>query len=743
MAFNGTVNFSINVIATISNLNLTLEATPGNSPGLSNLLQVPTLVTNPGNGGTLGFGNTLVGQTNTLPVTVSNQGTDGSFLTGNFSGATGVFGPGGNQAFNLGQGASAVRNYTYTPTSRGPNSQNVNINSNVGTSTITLQGNGVAPVSALNTAGNDAGFVLVGQTGLAGVTVTNTGDGNLSGLGAISNLNGTAQGSSGQWTLLSSPSISLPDGASTNLDYQFAPTIRGVDTLSRDINFSNGNPNNTNTAHTRTFNVTGQGVAPVSSLDTSANDAGFTLVGTSNTASVTLTNIGDGNLSGLGAISNLNGSIQTAAGEFVLVGGNSISLGDGQSQQFDYTYTPTTRGADLELLTVGLSNGSPDNMNQAHNINFQLQGQGVAPVSAPINEAANNAGFVLIGTSGTATIGITNVGDGNLSGLGAVSNLNGTVSDGAGSPLLLVGSDTFSLPDGVSQDFDYTYTPTLRGTDILNGVALFSNGSPDDTNSAHSRNYTVQGTGVAPVSTPFDQTNNNAGFTLVGTINTASVSITNIGDGNLSGLGSVSNLNGTIDTPLGEFTLQGSNSISIGDGGTQVFTYDYAPTSRGADLENGQASFINGSPDNTNSNHIRAFQLEGQGVAPVSTAFDESANNAGFTLVGTTNTATVSITNIGDGNLSGLGPISNLNGTMPGGLGEFTLAGTSISVQDGQTQSFNYVFAPTSVGPQSELGTAFFTNGSPDDLNQAHSRDFTVQGQVWLRFSKRPAPTHL
>jgi hypothetical protein len=68
-------------------------------------------------------------------------------------------------------------------------------------------------------------------------------------------------------------------------------------------------------------------------------------------------------------------------------------------------------------------------------VTISLQRQGVAPV-VNLDTSQTNAGNVRIGTTGSVQTTVKNVGDGNLSGLGDVSNLHGTVTqDRAYSPV--------------------------------------------------------------------------------------------------------------------------------------------------------------------------------------------------------------------------------------------------------------------------------------------------------------------
>jgi hypothetical protein len=117
----------------------------------------------------------------------------------------------------------------------------------------------------------------------------------------------------------------------------------------------------------------------VQKVDQSSANAGLVRIGTSGTASLTVYNLGNGNLSGLGDLSNLQGSVAPSTGVFAGAGG-SLSLADGKSQSFNYTYTPTSHTSDSTTVSAAFTNGKDDGSNLAQNVNAILNGQGVGPI---------------------------------------------------------------------------------------------------------------------------------------------------------------------------------------------------------------------------------------------------------------------------------------------------------------------------------------------------------------------------
>ncbi len=216
---------------------------------------IPELTTTPPDGGTLQFGNVLVGSSpSTQPLSATNTGYPGSTLSGEFGAASGVFGPGSSLAFGpLAQGESASRDYSFSPTARGFASQGVTVTSDGGDSTITLSGTGVAPVNQVAYTEND-GLTRIGTTNTYSATITNIGNGNLSGPdapGHLSNLHGTVTVTSGSPEFSTGlVTVNLPDGQPQIVSVTYTPVNHGLDTADVVFAFSNGSDDGTNQAQT-------------------------------------------------------------------------------------------------------------------------------------------------------------------------------------------------------------------------------------------------------------------------------------------------------------------------------------------------------------------------------------------------------------------------------------------------------------------------------------------------------------
>ena len=202
---------------------------------------------------------------------------------------------------------------------------------------------------------------------------------------------------------------------SASQTYTYSPTVRGTDSATVQVWYGT-NPQNDQSGQNADGNaaanitLNGQGVAPVNSV--TKTDAGLTRIGTSSTASISVSNVGDGNQSGLGTISNLNGSAgaATATANRFTGSGGSFSLGDSGSQTFSYQYTPTDHKQNTATVLLNFDDGSSDGTNSSQLTSVALSGQGVGPTFASSHAPGSvlNFGKVEAGSSGNMSLGISN-----------------------------------------------------------------------------------------------------------------------------------------------------------------------------------------------------------------------------------------------------------------------------------------------------------------------------------------------
>jgi probable HAF family extracellular repeat protein len=228
----------------------------GTGPGVSFILTPPVLSLSAS--GTLQFGTVLVGTTGSMTISASNIGPAGSSFGGGFQAANSPFAGAAVSFGTLGSGNSSSDTYSFIPSGRGATSQAITIASDLGNSTLTLAGTGVAPVESISTT---TAYVRIGTTGSAAVSVTNIGDGNLSGTGTNSNLNGTIASSSGAF-IGPGATLSLADSAMQTALYAYQPTGRLTASATVVAQFSDGSSDGTNHPQTVNVAIRAQGVGP-------------------------------------------------------------------------------------------------------------------------------------------------------------------------------------------------------------------------------------------------------------------------------------------------------------------------------------------------------------------------------------------------------------------------------------------------------------------------------------------------
>ncbi len=333
---------------------------------------------------------------------------------------------------------------------------------------------------------------------------------------------------------------------------------------------------------------------------------------------------------------SINGSI---------IGSLTASL-DGAWKQFYTTWNSgSSTTANLALVNMNTASGGND---------FALDSivlDTYHPVEPLLSASSTNFGNVLVGSSGTATVTVTNIGSSTSTLTGGIGpSSQGEITPGSG-------TQSFSLGQNQINTRTFTYAPTSRGADSTS-ISITSNGG--------NTTRTISGTGVAAIN---QVTTTNAATTRVGTSNNASVKIQNTGDGNLSGLGETSNLRGTVQTPTGSVFSGNTTSVSLADGASQTLNYVYTPTSRGTNNSTVQINFANGNSNGTNSSQTVSANISGVAVSPeyVSSVAPGSVIDLGTVEAYSTNQYTLRIQNLTpDADLGNLTNLSLLSATISG-----------------------------------------------------------------------------
>ena len=142
--------------------------------------------------------------------------------------------------------------------------------------------------------------------------------------------------------------------------------------------------------------------------------------------------------------------------------------------------------------------------------------------------------------------------------------------------------------------------------------------------------------------------------------------------------------------------------VSLGTTKAQVFaTYNFAPTITGTATD-----FIrrkrgkSGCEDRAERNH--------SSERPRCSSVEISTGSAPVARIGTSSLQTVTVSNTGDGNLSGLGDSSDLHGSLGASTGVFAGSGGSFDLADSSQTSFDYTFTPVAHGTATATVTANF-----------------------------------
>jgi P pilus assembly chaperone PapD len=416
-----------------------------------------------------------------------------------------------------------------------------------------------------------------------------------------------------------------------------------------------------------TIYVSGAGIAAAPAatyvLSSSASNLAFgsTLVGTSASRSITLTNMGTGTVS----VSQV--SVSSAAFAFSGFSG-AVTLGAGQSLPFTVSFTPSAPVSATGNLTV-ISNATNSPATIA------LSGTGV---QSQISVTPSSVGFgsVTTGTTNTQTLTISNPGTANLTVMKAT--MSGT--DFAYSGLTL----PLTIAPGASSSCAVSFAPTTSG--IRSGTLTLANNS-----GTPSMAVSVTGTGVAQaLQLSASPTSLSFGSLFTGSSTTKVVTLTNSGSGSLS-------LSGDAVTGTG-FTVGGLTfPLTLAANQSTSFSVTFDPTVVGS--ATGSVTVISNA-----TNSPATIALSGTGVQS-QISVTPSSVGFGSVTTGTTNMQTLTISNPGTANLT-------VTQASLSGAG-FASSGLTppLTIAPGSSSTFMVSFAPSTAGTFS--GTLTLANNSP------------------------------
>ncbi len=535
--------------------------------------------------------------------------------------------------------------------------------------TIPLSGMANNAGQLTSTASLSFGSTTVGKSQTLAASLTNSGG------SSVSVSQATVTGTGFSVTGLSLP-LTLAAGQTTSFNVVFTPQSAG--NASGNVAISSNASNSTvNTG------LTGTGVA-AGALAASPASVSFGSVqtGSSQSASETLTNSGG---------SSVTITQATATGSGFSVSGISlpVTLAAGQSTSFSIAFAPQSSGAASGNLSI-TSNASNTSLSVA------LAGTGVTAGTLAASPVSVSFGSVQTGTNKTASETLTNSGGSSVTITQATATGSGFSVSGISLPV--------TLTAGQSTSFSLAFAPQSSGA-VSGNLSVTSNASNT------SLSVALAGTGVTAGALAASPVSVSFGSVQTGTSQSASETLTNSG-------GSSVTITQATATGSG-FSVSGiSLPVTLAAGQSTSFSIAFAPQSSGA--ASGNLSITSNA-----SNSSLGIGLSGTGLAPGTLADTQSSLSFGSIQVGSSTTASETITNTGGASVT----ISQVSVTGTG----FSAPGLDLplTLTAGQSFTFSAMFAPQAAGAVTG-GISVISNASNATLAISLSGTGTASGQLTL-----------
>jgi hypothetical protein len=606
--------------------------------------------------GTLSFGDTLVNQSTTLAVQVTNPG--GVALGEPVISTTGAeFTPVHNCGTTLSPGSSCTVNVTMSPVLRGTLVGTLSVQyPNTPLQTVALGGRGVAPVLSANFVNQDFGSVVVGQSQVLTYVLSNLGDAATGPL-TITGLPSTV-------TVSSTCGTSLAVNATCAITLTYSPLA--TESLTGSAVVAGAGSSVTLSFH---------GVsAPAHefAFSTSGLNFGSVEVGTSTSQSVSVFNTG---------ISALTTPVvSTASASFTASHNCGATLSPGSSCDVTVTFAPVTALSKSGTLTVAFAEGV------SHSATLAGVGTGDLLQVSPTVQTFGNT---LPGSSESRTFVLSNTGNA-ATGL-SYSSLTAGVTRAGTCGATLAASSTCTVV--------LTYTPT----DTLGVTGTFT-----VTGTKSSSGLSFSGTSQTANAVLTSNDGNTAfGTTQVGSTATKTFTLQNVGQRTASNVyvalagGSLSFTANTCGIVTDMVNLSAGSSCSV--------SVQFAPgsvlTLSGASLT-ASGSFDNGG---------QALTLSGAGAA-ANLAMTSSDSTYAFGSVSVNSSASKTITITNSGNAPATGMYLTLTGTgLSLSANTCGVSGARVAIAGGATCSAVVTYTPTATGTLSSaaiVATGVYTNGT-------------------------------
>jgi hypothetical protein len=445
--------------------------------------------------------------------------------------------------------------------------------------------------------------------------------------------------------------------------------------------------------------------APEINVTPLALEFGAVTVGSSQTGTTTVQNLGTANL----IVSSVAVSANPDFTVDAMTPARPITVAAGTSANVVIRYTPSVDGDDSATLSIG-SNDS----NEA-SVSVTLHGTGTPPANVcdiNVTPLSRNFGSVVVGQTATLAVSIGNTGTGPCS----VSALAVTPAEFA--LHTSVPARPFTVQPSAAVQVQLNYAPVNQGADT--GSLQVTSDDPDE------GTVTVALSGTGSVATACNiqvsQLALNFGGVPLGSSATRSTTITNTGDANCT-------VNSVSVTGSSEFTINPvlpSLPLTLIPGDGVPVSVRYTPSGLGDDA--GTLTTRTSDPDQP----TLTVSLAGSGVAtapqcdiqvtPLSLEFASVA-------VGSTQTLSTAVSNAGQGQCSVSWQLG-AGASVDFGLG---LAANSISLAPGATVTIPVGYSPSGVG--GDAGTLQIHSNDPSEAEvpvALAGRGFVATGSVDL-----------
>ncbi len=589
----------------------------------------------------LRFGGIVVGQSETLLVTVANTGQTSATVSGIAVGNSEFTTSSLSLPLVLSAGQSVDLSVTFAPKTIGWTGSTIKFFGNASIANLNVGGSG-ENAEALTASPSIVSFgqVATGTTSTVPVVLTNARSWQVT----LFSLQTSGSGFS-----ISGPAVPLTLGVGQSVRLNVTFTPRSAGTVGGSLLVS---------GPALAIPLTGTGTAPAAPTapgQLSANPASLSFGSAQVGSSVTLA----GSLTNTGA-SGVTISQATATGTGFSISGLSVPLvlNPGASVPFSAVFAPQSAASVSGGITV-VSNASNST------VNVSLSGTGTAPGQLTANPASLAFGSAQTGSSVTLADSLTNTGASSVTISQATATGTGFSISGLSVPLV--------LKPGASVSFSAVFAPQSAAS-ASGGITVVSNASNSTVN------VSLSGTGTAPGQLTANPASLAFGSAQTGSSVTLTDSLTNTG-------GSSVTISQATATGTG-FSISGLNApLVLNPGASVTFSAVFAPQSA-ASLSGGIAVVSNASNSTLN------VSLSGTGTAPGQLTLAPTALSFGNATVGTSVSQASSLSAAGASVTVSSASLSSA---------EFSLTGISlpVTIAAGQSVPVTMTFSPQTSGSAS------------------------------------------